>query len=98
MDRDRVMAEMTDIGLSATELGPDGYLPTDPDELADYLAGYDLHIVGGFVPALLYRPDRIDDELDYVGRACRQLSRTGSNVVVLGASIALRRIRHGPST
>ncbi len=86
MDRDRVMAEMTEIGLSATELGPDGYLPLDPDELSDYLAGYDLSTVGGFVPALLYRPDRVDGVLEYVTRASTQLARTGSNVLVLGPS------------
>lgn len=86
MDRDRVMAEMTDIGLSATELGPDGYLPLDPDELADYLDGYELGIVGGFVPALLYRPDRVEGELEYVTRASTQLARTGSEVLVLGPS------------
>ena len=56
MDRDRVLAEMVDVGLAATELGPDGYLPTDPGELSDYLSPYGLTIVGGFVPALLYRP------------------------------------------
>ncbi len=86
MDRDRVMAEMTGCGLSATELGPDGYLPTDPDELADYLSGYDLQMVGGFVPALLYRPDRVDQQLAYVRRASEQLARCGSKVMVLGPS------------
>ena len=86
MDRDRVMREMKESGLTATELGPDGYLPTDPDELADYLKSYDFTIVGGFVPALLYRPDRVDEVLEYVDRASHQLSRTGSQVLVLGAS------------
>jgi inosose dehydratase len=86
MDRDRVLREMVECGLSATELGPDGYLPTDPTELRDCLAAFDLSIVGGFVPALLYRPDRIDGELDYVRRAARQLASTGSHVLVLGPS------------
>jgi inosose dehydratase len=86
MGRDRVMREMVESGLSATELGPDGYLPTDPGELRDFLAGYRLGIVGGFVPALLYRPDRIDAELDYVTRAAKQLASTGSKVLVLGPS------------
>jgi inosose dehydratase len=86
MERDRVMREMTETGLSATELGPDGYLPTDPDELADFLRPYGLHVVGGFVPALLYRPDRLDAELAYVERAARQLARVGARVVVLGPS------------
>lgn len=86
MDRDRVMAEMTQVGLSATELGPDGYLPADPDELREYLGRFGLSIVGGFVPALLYRPDRVEAELQYVGRAARQLAATGSKVLVLGPS------------
>jgi inosose dehydratase len=86
MSRDRVMREMVESGLSATELGPDGYLPTDPGELKDYLARFDLSIVGGFVPALLYRSDRVDGELEYVGRASRQLAATGSKVLVLGPS------------
>jgi inosose dehydratase len=86
MGRDRVMREMVESGLSATELGPDGYLPTDPGELHEFLDGFGLSIVGGFVPALLYRPDRIDAELDYVSRAARQLASTGSTVLVLGPS------------
>lgn len=84
MDRDRVMSEMVEVGLSATELGPDGYLPHDPDELREYLARYDLHVVGGFVPAVLYRLDRIEAELAYVDRASRQLAGAGADVMVLG--------------
>jgi inosose dehydratase len=84
MDRDRVLREMVESGLSATELGPDGYLPTDPSELREYLASFDLSIVGGFVPALLYRPDRIGAVLEYVRRAATQLAATGSEVLVLG--------------
>jgi inosose dehydratase len=88
MDRDRVLREMVDAGLSATELGPDGYLPTDPAELQEFLDQYDMSIVGGFVPALLYREDRVDDQLAYVTRAARQLASTGSQVLVLGPSSA----------
>jgi inosose dehydratase len=86
MDRDRVLREMVESGLSATELGPDGYLPTDPVELGEYLDRFDMSIVGGFVPALLYREDRIDGVLEYVERAARQLASTGSRVLVLGPS------------
>lgn len=88
MGRDRVMQEMVDTGLSATELGPDGYLPTDPDELRKYLDRFRLQVVGGFVPALLYRADRLEDELDYVRRASRQLAAAGSRTLVLGPSNA----------
>jgi inosose dehydratase len=86
MDRERVLAEMVAIGLRATELGPDGYLPTDADALRALVSHYGLSIVGGFVPALLYRPDAIDRELGYVARAARQLAATGSTVLVLGPS------------
>jgi inosose dehydratase len=88
MDRERVLREMVESGLSATELGPDGYLPTDPVELREFLDRFDMSIVGGFVPALLYREDRVDDELAYVTRAARQLASTGSQVLVLGPSSA----------
>ena len=88
MDRDRVMREMRESGLSATELGPDGYLPTDPGELREFLAGYDMSIVGGFVPALLYREHGIDEQLAYVARAANQLASAGSEVLVLGPSSA----------
>jgi inosose dehydratase len=86
MGRDRVLDEMAEAGLSATELGPDGFLPTDPGELREYVAGHDMSVVGGFVPALLYRPDQIESELEYVSRASSQLAATGSKVLVLGPS------------
>lgn len=86
LGRDRVMAEMNASGLSATELGPDGFLPIDPGELREYVAGYDMSVVAGFVPALLYRPDQIESELAYVTRASGQLAATGSKVLVLGPS------------
>jgi inosose dehydratase len=86
MDRDRVLTEMRESGLAATELGPDGYLPPDPGELREFLAEHRMSVIGGFVPALLYRPDQIEAELEYVTRASRQLAATGSQVLVLGPS------------
>lgn len=80
------MSEMVATGLSATELGPDGFLPIDPSELVEYLAEYELQLVGGFVPALLYRPDKIDAVLRYAERAARQLAAGGSKVIVVGPS------------
>jgi inosose dehydratase len=84
MDRDRVLQEMTDVGLSATELGPDGFLPPDPGELRDFVSARGLRIAGGFVPAILHRQDRFDADLDYFERASRQLAAVGGKVLVLG--------------
>jgi len=50
---ERVLAEMAELGLTATELGPDGYLPADRAAL---LARHHLAVAGGFVPVVLHDP------------------------------------------
>jgi inosose dehydratase len=52
---DRVLREMHEVGLSATEFGPAGFLPADHDERDKLLGGYDLHALGGFVPVVLHQ-------------------------------------------
>jgi inosose dehydratase len=84
MDRERVLAEMQQVGLSATELGPDGYLPEDVDELADLLGRFGHILIGGFVPAVLYRPELASENLAYVERVAVTLARLGASMMVLG--------------
>jgi len=84
MDVERVLREMAEVGLHATELGPDGYLPGDAEELRVTLDRHGLDLVGGFVPAVLYRADIADAELEYVKRAARTLAGCGSQMLVLG--------------
>ena len=86
MDAERVLTEMEQVGLSATELGPDGYLPATSDQLEPMLGAHGLSLIGGFVPAILYRPDMIDEQIAYVDRASATLAGAGSNVLVLGPS------------
>ncbi|WEH36918.1 TIM barrel protein [Streptomyces sp. AM 4-1-1] len=57
MSAGRVLAEMAETGLSATEFGPDGFLPRDPAARSRLLAEHGLTAVGGFVPVVLHRPD-----------------------------------------
>ena len=85
MEADRVMAEMRQCGLAATELGPDGFLPTDPDELVEYLQAFGLSLVGGFVPVVLHLDDGFDEQLAYVKRASEQLARGGAEMIMLAA-------------
>lgn len=80
---DRVLTEMRDAGLAATELGPDGFLPSEPHELTNTLARYDLTAVGGFVPVLLHDPDY--DAVAAVGGAIDSLLASRSEVMVLAA-------------
>ncbi|WP_181783106.1 TIM barrel protein [Pseudonocardia pini] len=54
---ERVLAEMAEVGLVATEFGPDGFLPATPEAKAATLAGHGLTAVGGFTPTLLHVPD-----------------------------------------
>ncbi len=84
MGRERVLNEMAQVGLSASELGPDGFLPPDPRELRDYMLARGLRIAGGFVPAVLHRQDRFDADLGYFDRASRQLAAVGGDVLVVG--------------
>jgi inosose dehydratase len=52
----RVLAEMQGFGFTATELGAPGFLPTDPDDVKDELAGYGMTLLGGFTPVVLHDP------------------------------------------
>jgi inosose dehydratase len=51
---DRVFAEMAGLGLTATELGPIGYVPFEPQAIRDALDRHGLRLVGGFVPLVLH--------------------------------------------
>src|SRR4051812_36922633 len=57
LDVDRVLREMRELGLSATEFGPDGFLPADPEERGAVLGAAGLRALGGFVPVVLFRDD-----------------------------------------
>lgn len=52
----RVLAEMSAMGMTATELGAPGFLPTDPDEVKAELAAYGMTLMGGFTPVVLHDP------------------------------------------
>ncbi len=80
----RVLAEMGQAGLTATELGPDGFLPGDPAELARLLDNFGLSCVGGFVPLVFHDDDR-DPARDLAG-PMESLVGCGAGVVVLAAS------------
>ena len=84
MGAERVLAEMKQIGLSATELGPDGYLASTTEELQSLLERSGLAMVGGFIPAVLYVPELSAENLEYIDRAAATLAATGAPVMVLG--------------
>jgi inosose dehydratase len=77
---DRVFAEMASLGLTATELGPVGYLPLDPEQIRERLAPHGLRLVGGFVPLVLHEP-RLDTSA--AERMAAVLAGAGADVFVL---------------
>lgn len=80
----RVLAEMRDVGLSATELGPEGFLPSDPHQLAALLDSYGLSCVGTFVPVVLHDADH--DPLPDIAGPLDALLACGATVLVLAAA------------
>ncbi|WP_233149959.1 TIM barrel protein [Kineosporia sp. A_224] len=83
----QVLRQMNEIGLAATELGPDGFLPSDPDELAATLADHHLTAVGGFTPFVLHRPD-VDPMLE-LQRLLPGFVAARAGVMVLSADSGL---------
>ena len=79
-----VLAEMAELGLRGTELGPPGFLPAEPAALASMLERYGLTLVGGFVPLVLHEP-AIDEALEETRRAARLMSEAGGRMLVLAA-------------
>jgi inosose dehydratase len=83
----RVLTEMREVGLAATEVGPDGFLPADPTKLVDTLAEHDLHAVGGFVPVVLHVPGH--DPAPDVDRVLDGFVAANAKTLVLSADSGL---------
>jgi inosose dehydratase len=75
---------MHDVGLAATELGPEGFLPSDPDELSALLDSYGLTCVGTFAPVVLH--DAGHDPLPDIAGPLDALVASGADVLVLAAA------------
>lgn len=86
MSPGRVLSEMAGIGLTATELGPQGFLPGDPDELGSLLGRYGLELAAGFVPAVLHDRRLWEQERGEVSRQIATLAGAGASIVVLAAA------------
>ncbi|MEU8797586.1 TIM barrel protein [Spirillospora sp. NPDC048819] len=83
MDPGRVLAEMRDLGLAATELGPDGFLPRDTRARDELLTSHGLGLVGAFVPVVLHDPGH--DPMPEIDRALDRVD----GVLILAAATGL---------
>jgi inosose dehydratase len=85
MEAERVLSEAEQLGLTAVEAGPDGFLPPEPAEMSGLLSEHGLELVGGFVPVVLHRPEVRDSELASVDRQAGLFATAGGGVLVLAA-------------
>jgi len=80
----RVLTEMQQVGLAATEFGPDGFLPADPARMAEFLAVHHLTAVGGFTPVVLHEPGH--DPAPEIDRLLEGYDAAHAGVLVLSAA------------
>src|SRR3954469_8883248 len=80
---DKVLTEMREVGLVATELGPEGFLPAEPNAMATVLAEHGLQAVGGFTPLLLHMPDH--DPVPEVERILEGYVASNTSTLVLSS-------------
>lgn len=84
LDPERVLTEMGQAGLSATELGPEGFLPAEPAELTALLGRHGLSCVGSFAPVVLH--DSGHDPVPDVAGVLQSLVAAGASMLVLAAA------------
>ena len=82
---DRVLGEMRQLGLTATELGAVGYLPTDPAAMRMLLERYGLQMIGGFVPVVIHDPAQEQVTVEAAHRAAQLMSSAGASIFVSAA-------------
>jgi inosose dehydratase len=74
--------ELAGAGYEWLELGPYGYLPTDPDVLTDELGLRGLKVSGGTVFGNLHRPEKYDETIAIVSKVAALTASQGAKHVV----------------
>lgn len=80
---ERVLTEMRELGVVATEFGPDDFLPAAPAEKARTLREHGLRAVGGFVPVILH--DASVDPVPAIEAELESFVAAGATRLVLSA-------------
>ncbi|MEV2276025.1 TIM barrel protein [Nocardiopsis sp. NPDC049922] len=78
----RFLDELAEAGYEWLELGPYGYLPTDPQRLADEVGRRGLKVSGGTVFGNLHDPDAWDDTVATVRKVAELTAAVGAHHLV----------------
>jgi inosose dehydratase len=79
----RYLDEVKDVGYRWTELGPYGYMPTDPGQLETELAARSLRLCAGFVMFDFERPEAWAAAEPDVEAVCALLGALGAECLIL---------------
>ena len=80
---DVYLDEIARVGYVYTELGPQGFMPQDPEQLKDELAQRGLQVCGGTVFAGLHQgADALDKAIADFGREAKLLAAVGAEYLV----------------
>jgi inosose dehydratase len=87
----RVLDEIAEAGYSGTELGPFGFLPTDPAVLRRELERRSLTLCSAFIDVELGNPSAHEAGLADVSRSAKLISEAGAKLLVLSDKITPAR-------
>jgi inosose dehydratase len=87
----QVLRECAEAGYRGIELGPVGYMPENPQVLAEALEDCGLTLIGGVVYRPFHDPDKWLDVVDGAERTCKALASLGAKHLVLIDAISPRR-------
>jgi sugar phosphate isomerase/epimerase len=78
----RFLDELVQAGYDWLELGPYGYLPTDPKQLAEEVGSRGLKVSGGTVFGALHRPEEWDEMVATVSKVAELTAAAGAHHLV----------------
>jgi inosose dehydratase len=87
-----VLDEMVQAGYTGTELGPYGFLPTDPKQLKRELATRGLSLLGAFVPLPLAHVEQHEAAVLSAMEVARLLAQAGAPYMVLADAMDAARM------
>ncbi len=79
---ERVLREMSALGLPATEIGAPGFLPASPDDLRQTLDGHGMSLIGGFTPFVLHDSAKRESAIEDATRVADLFAACGATHLV----------------
>jgi inosose dehydratase len=83
----KVLDEMAEAGYEGTELGPYGYLPSEPERLRSELSSRGLRMVSAFVPLRLDEQERHEASFQEAMKVADLLASAGARLIILAGDM-----------